>query len=194
MKNLILLMSIVIVSLFLGCVEKPLNTSKTSFVKKTKAVEIDIKNLTLQQKNMLKKVINDINIIDYELGKVDSVKLSDFQNKKYLTIYIKSNIAFNSIKFSQVTLGKYIFENYILSITPKLNKLNSVFPNVYGYEIYTIVNLRNFVNDYDLGNILVYQFYLPKEAVKDYVNYKITDKQLANKSIILVNKHRISIF
>jgi hypothetical protein len=157
--------------------------------------EFALKNLTVKQKHDLEQVRKSINkyIGDFKVDKIDTIE--KFQNKNYLLIYLDNPklTMFNAIKYDQLSLERHIYQKYILSMLPELNKLNKDFPNIYGYRIFTIAMLINFVDNSSASTPMFY-YYIPKKYIINYVNYKITDKQLANKSIILINKHRVSLY
>jgi hypothetical protein len=172
--------------------------------------EFALKNLTVKQKHDLEQVRKSINkyIGDFKVDKIDTIE--KFQNKNYLLIYLDNPklTMFNAIKYDQLSLERHIYQKYILSMLPELNKLNKDFPNIYGYRIYSLVDLHSFIEQdsnsivlsvkkilgYKIGDNIEYEFYLSKKDVEEYMNNKITDKQLANRITILENGHRISIF
>jgi hypothetical protein len=198
MKKIIMIVNIFIVSvLFLGC-SSP-----------SPKVNIDVNNITARQMKVLMRETYLVNKFFYGEMRIKNISLDDIDNKKYLSIQEKIDVSFNSERYTLSTLGKFIYEHYVLSIMSNLKHLNSVFiSNIYGYRIYSLVDLHSFIEQdsnsivlsvkkilgYKIGDNIEYEFYLSKKDVEEYMNNKITDKQLANRITILENGHRISIF
>jgi len=204
MKHSSQLLIFIFVILFAGCVnETPkvpdyTKMSVDEIIERHygKPVKIEISNISQKQKLELKRISNYINMSIREIGYVKSIRIVNFKGKRYISFWIGNNdmVSFNSIKFNKISLGRYIFEKYILPAIQHIEKLDKDFENIYGYHFDTgFILLKNFVSNGDLS-ILSYDFYIPSDVLKEYINYKITNKQLAKKSIILVKNNRIEIY
>ena len=130
--------------------------------------------------------------------KLQSIDLVEFKGRRYLQFVFKSKFVYNSLRLDRYDIGRKIFDNGIRKILFPLSKYVSDWRLFYGYDLKIIAYTR----PYPKTNLIVkipppqpieYRFMIPQSVAQKYKNRDITDQQLLNASIILMDEERIEL-
>lgn len=118
----------------------------------------------------------------------------NYKKKKYLSLSLISVLQYNELRLSNYAIGVLIFDDIIRKMIRQLNYPLPKSP-IDGYLLSISTQKGNPLNDnYDNDKKeLVFDFYLPIEAVKKYIIDDISGQKLVDESIILLNNERIDL-
>jgi hypothetical protein len=112
-----------------------------------------------------------------------------FQNKLALQVTLKNSLPFGPVKGS---IYKRSAQTFDLFLAGQLKELTENVPKDFDFQLYDF-SVLNKLSPGPKGTSEAIEFICPKTALQQFVNAEITNQQLLDQSIILVNGVRISL-
>lgn len=122
----------------------------------------------------------------------EGICLTEFKQKKYLSISLDYNFIFNEINMTNYSIASKLFDEVIRKLLDELIEYKSNGTN-HGFDIQIKTSSVNFVDKTKDVKNLVYRFYIPQKSVQVYKDKDISGQQLIDQSIILLNDDRIDL-
>lgn len=122
-----------------------------------------------------------------------SINLVSFINNDYLHFLFENKNVYNSIQLSKYDIGKQLFDNVVRKILNPLNDNISESDYFYGYDVSIIGYTKSFLDKDAVPEQIKYKFFIPREIVRHYKNWEISNQQLVDSSIILMDNDRIEL-
>jgi hypothetical protein len=122
----------------------------------------------------------------------EGICLSDFKQKRYLSISLDYNFIFNEINMTNYSIASKLFDDVIRKLLNELTEYKSN-GDIHGFDIQIKTSKVNFVDKTKDASNLLYRFYIPRQSVQVYKDKDITGQQLIDQSIILLNDDRIDL-
>lgn len=117
----------------------------------------------------------------------------EFKGKLYLTVSIEQDIVYNTIQLNQAERTARTIESIINNNIKRVSKAIDG-SDIDGIQIETEVYFKDFIKDrYSNAGSEKLQIYFPLDAVKQWIEADITNQQLIDKSIVLVNGSRVQV-
>jgi hypothetical protein len=133
-----------------------------------------------------------LEMIDYAGYNLDALGIFDYKDKQYLRCEIANGTSYNtrvvsdSQRTSTVIKGKLL--EPIKFYFSKVKEINGVD----GLKMVITIFYRDFISDLsDKKDSL--EIYLPKEEIGKFIDADITNQELMNKSIVILNGNRIQV-
>lgn len=114
-----------------------------------------------------------------------------FKEKKYIVCSYSDGTEYNTIRVNQAERSARTIQKYLPEIKRK-GKLLLAAKEIEGVELKVKIAYRNFVNE-SQSSYENLQFYVPKDVLKLFIDADITDQELVDKSIILLNDNRVRV-
>jgi hypothetical protein len=122
-----------------------------------------------------------------------SITLTDFKEKRYLSLKINSTNVYNSLKLNKYDIGKILFDEVVRKTLDPLNDLLGKAEPLWGYDLIVIGQTKDFTDKYAIPKKIVYRFLITKTTVSRYKNKDISGQQVLNESIVLMDDERIEL-
>lgn len=128
-----------------------------------------------------------------ELSQQSSTTQSEvFKEKKYLLSSYLDTRAYNSNRVNQAERIARTIQEYFPVIKGKEESLLSL-KEIDGLKLEVKIAFRDFVDKSSRTQYDELKFYVPKDVLKLFVDADITDQELVDKSIILLNDNRVRV-
>ncbi len=115
----------------------------------------------------------------------------EFKGKLYLTVSVKQEVVYNTIQLNQAERTARTIENIISNNLKRLSKsIDGV--GVDGIQVETEVYFKDFLKDRSTTTEKL-QAYFSIDTVKQWIEADITNQQLIDKSIVLVEGNRVQV-
>ncbi len=115
-----------------------------------------------------------------------------FKEKKYLVSSYLDKRAYNSNRVNQAERIARTIQEYFPIIKGKEESLLSL-KEIDGLKLEVKIAFRDFVDKSSRTQYEELKFYVPKDALKLFIDVDITDQELIDKSIILLNDNRVRV-
>ena len=165
--------------LFLGGVEE---FKKSDFYQSMFGSSIELAGLPQNAKASL---LEDVNC------QSNGIRTEIFKEKKYLVCSYTDGTEYNSNLVNQAERTARTIQKYLPLIKRKGNLLLAT-QEIQGVELQVKIGYRNFIN----GTQTYYenlQFYVPLDSLKLFIELDITDQELVDKSIVILNESRVRV-
>lgn len=168
--------------LFLGEIEefKKSDHYQNVLVKETNKLPKELSELSQDAKVSL---LEDVNY------QSNAVWTEIFKEKKYVACSYSDGTEYNTNQINQAERITRTIQKY-LPIVKRKGKLLLPAKEVEGVELKVKIFHRNFVNESKTTSEIL-QFYVPMDSLKSFIEADITDQELVDKSIILLNDSRV---
>lgn len=123
----------------------------------------------------------------------ESIDLADFKSKKYMSIRYVKDAVYNTRQNDMYQVAKIQFDEVIRKAISTLATNFDEPEFIYGYDLSVTTYLQDFVDRSEAAKKMEYRFLIPLEVAKQYKDKDITGRQLAERSIILLNDERITL-
>lgn len=139
--------------------------------------------------------------LDREMGKLPeelnensntSSQTEIFKEKKYLVSSYLDKRAYNSNRINQAERIARAIQEYFPVIKGKEEFLLSL-REIDGLKLEVKIAFRDFVDKSSRTQYEELKFYVPKDSLKLFIDADITDQELIDKSIILLNDNRVRV-
>jgi len=141
-------------------------------------------------RRFLNQVILKGLLADSFLTKV-SVCFETFKGKRYVSFTFASGNVYNSIKMDKYDMGKRLFDEVVRKVLGPMNDNMKMREEFNGYKLTLNAHTKSFLDKLSETEEVVYDFYLPKDAVSAYKEKDIAGQALLDRSIILMNDERV---
>ncbi|MBW2565564.1 MAG: Ig-like domain-containing protein [Deltaproteobacteria bacterium] len=155
------------------------------FISSTEGMELKVKLLALVDLVKLQGLLSEASL------QTRSIKLLEFKAKRYLSIGFDSVHVYNSVQLNRYDIGKRLFDKIVRKILGPLNQHISDPQAFYGYDIVIKGRTKRFAEKYAVIEDIMYSFYIPQDAVREYKNKDISGQTLLDKSIIVMDDERV---
>jgi hypothetical protein len=115
-----------------------------------------------------------------------------FKEKKYLVSSYLDTRAYNSNRVNQAERIARTIQEYFPVIKEKEESLLSL-KEIDGLKVEVKIAFRDFVDKSSRTQYEELKFYVPKDSLKLFIDADITDQELIDKSIILLNDNRVRV-
>jgi hypothetical protein len=136
--------------------------------------------------------------LDREMGELPkginevSSQTEIFKEKKYLVSSYLDKRAYNSNRVNQAERIARTVQEYFPVIKKKGELLLSL-KEIDGIKLEVKIAFRDFVDKSSRTQFDELKFYVPKDVLKLFIDADITDQELIDKSIILLNDNRVRV-
>lgn len=118
----------------------------------------------------------------------------EFKGKFYFVVKAEGEEVYNSIQLNQTARVARIVEKYVIDKAKSYVGIGEAVPEVYGIKVVMQVPYRDFVEERDLEpHYDQAEFYIPVDLVKKFKDAEITNQDLLDGSVVLVNGNRVKV-
>ena len=114
-----------------------------------------------------------------------------FKEKKYIVCSYADGTEYNTNRVNQAERIARTIQKY-LPVVKRKGKLLLVAKEIEGVELKVKIAYRNFVSE-SQASYENLQFYVPMDSLKLFIEADITDQELIDRSIILLNDSRVRV-
>ena len=115
-----------------------------------------------------------------------------FKGKSYISLTFQHRSKFNESKLTNYGIGVLVFDEVVRKLLDPIASASSSL-QIDGYKLTVRTQKRNFIDKASPSEYLTYDFYLPKELVRQYKQADISGQKLVNGSIVLLDGERIDL-
>ena len=126
-------------------------------------------------------------------GAVPEIDFRTFKEKKYVEVKVNYPVTFNTLKVSMYESASMTFDEIVKKLAIRISQDFKKQDEIAGFIFNITYSNKNFLEKLDSPRIVQNEFILPKEACRQYANMDITNQDLINQSIVLVDGGRISL-
>jgi hypothetical protein len=164
---------------------KPTDYFDQGFVSSSEGMELKAKILPVLD------LIESQGLSSKALLQKRSIKLLEFKAKRYLSIGFDTVNVYHSLQLNRYDVGKQLFDQIVRKMLGPLNQHISDPRAFYGYNIVIRGRTKNLAGKYAPIEDVMYSFFMPMDAVREYKNQDISGQALLNRSIILIDDERV---
>jgi hypothetical protein len=164
---------------------KPTDYLDQDFISSAEGIELKVKILAIVD------LIKSQGLLSKALLQKRSIKLLEFKAKRYLSIGFDSVNVYNSLQLNRYDIGKRLFHQIVRKILGPLNQHISDPRAFYGYDIVIRGRTKSLAGKYAPIEDIMYSFFIPIDAVREYKNKDISGQALLDRSIILMDDERV---
>lgn len=170
--------------LFVGGVEefKKSDYYQNALDKETSNLPKEVSDLTRDTKILL---LEDFNY------RTDAMRIEIFKEKKYFLYFYVSGVIYNTNRVNSAERTALTIQKYLPIIKTKI-KFFYAAKEIDGFELKVKIAFRDFVNE-SQSSYENLQVYFPMDSLKLFIDADITDQELLDKSIILLNDSRVRV-
>ena len=126
-------------------------------------------------------------------GAVPEIDFRSFKGKNYVEIKIDYLVTYNTLRVSMYEAASMTFDEIVKKLAKKISTDFKKQDDIAGFIFFVSYTNRDFLEKYDVPKYVTNEFILPKESCKKYASLDITNQDLINSSIVLVDGERISL-
>jgi hypothetical protein len=126
-------------------------------------------------------------------GAIPEIDFRTFKNKNYVEIKVNYLVTYNILKVSMYDAASMTFDEIVKKLATKITTDFKKQDDIAGFIFKVTYTNKDFSEKYDAPRYVTNEFILPKEACKQYAALDITNQDLINQSIVLVDGERISL-
>jgi hypothetical protein len=123
---------------------------------------------------------------------LEQICQQNFKGKNYIALSFQHRTKFNELKLNNYGIGVVIFDEVVRKLLEPIASAASNLP-LDGYKLTIRTQKSNFIDKASPTEYLTYDFYLPRELVRQYKQSDISGQKLVNGSIVLLDGERIDI-
>lgn len=135
------------------------------------------------------KVRGEINFGDA----VPEIDFRKFKDNNYVEVKINYLVTYNSLKVSMYDAASMTFDEIVKKLAKKISTDFKAQENIAGFIFNVTYTTKDFLEKSDMAKLVRNEFVLPKAACGQYAALDITNQDLINQSIVLVDGERISL-
>ena len=126
-------------------------------------------------------------------GAVPEIDFRTFKGKNYVEVKIDYLVTYNTLRVSMYEAASMTFDEIVKKLAKKISIDFKRQDDIAGFIFFVSYTNKDFLEKYDVPKFVTNEFILPKEACKKYASLDITNQDLINGSIVLVDGERISL-
>ena len=116
----------------------------------------------------------------------------NFKGKNYIALDFEHHAKFNELKLNNYGIGVLVFDEVVRKLLEPIASASSNLP-LDGYKLTIRTQKSNFIDKASPSEYLAYDFYLPRDLVRQYKQSDISGQKLVNGSIVLLDGERIDL-
>lgn len=129
---------------------------------------------------------------DNRNAELEQICYQPFKGKNYIALTFQHKTKFNELKLNNYGIGVLVFDEVVRKLLdPIASASNSLL--VDGYKLTVRTQKSNFVDKASPTEYLKYDFFMPKDLVRQYKQSDISGQKLVNGSIVLLDGERIDL-
>ncbi len=170
--------------LFVGGVEefKKSDYYQNVLDKETSKLPKELSDLT---KDIKISLLEDFNF------RTDSIRTEIFKEKKYFLYSYADGVEYNTNRVNSAERTAITIQKYLPVIKKKI-KLFYAAKEIDGFELKVKVAFRDFVNE-SQSSYENLQVYFPMDSLELFMDTEISDQELVDKSVVLLNDNRVKV-
>ena len=126
-------------------------------------------------------------------GAIPEIDFRTFKNMNYVEIRVNYLVTYNTLKVSMYDAASMTFDEIVKKLATKITTDFKKQDDIAGFIFKVTYTNKDFSEKYDVPRYVTNEFILPKEACRQYSALDITNQDLINQSIVLVDGERISL-
>jgi len=126
-------------------------------------------------------------------GAIPEIDFRTFKEKPYVEVKINYLVTYNTLKVSMYDAASMTFDEIVTKLAKKLSTDFKKQDKIAGFIFNVTYTNKDFLEKYDMPRYVTNEFILPKDACRKYADLDITNQDLINQSIVLVDGERISL-
>ena len=126
-------------------------------------------------------------------GAIPEIDFRNFKEKSYVEVKINYLVTYNTLKVSMYDAASMTFDEIVKKLAKKLSTDFKNQDEIAGFIFNVTYTNKDFSEKYDLPRYVTNEFILPKDACSRYAALDITNQDLIDQSIVLVDGERISL-
>lgn len=115
-----------------------------------------------------------------------------FKGKNYIALSFQHKTKFNELKLNNYSIGVLVFDEVVRKLLDPIASASSSLP-IDGYKLTVRTQKSNFAEKTSPSEYLAYDFFLPKDLVRQYKQADISGQKLVNGSVVLLDGERIDL-
>lgn len=127
--------------------------------------------------------------VDYDIL---AYGISKFKDKDYLRIRYANNLVYNTLQLNQAERNARETETAIKKLKTVYEKTGKV-KEVEGLKVETFISSKSFLDKFASPTKEQYEIYVPFDLLQKFIDAEITNQDLVDGSIILVEGNRVKI-
>jgi hypothetical protein len=129
--------------------------------------------------------------VNYDLR---AIRGEEFKNKFYLAVRMGTGEVYNSIQLDQSARVNHVLGRFILPGLKESLRLFAAIPEIEGLKVEIPIQYKNFVSEQYLNPYAdELQVYLPAVEIKKFAENDITNQDLLDASVALLNGSRVKV-
>ena len=117
----------------------------------------------------------------------------EFKRELYLSIRVVTDIEYNTLKLNQAERTSQVVEQKVLFQLRALYKKIGKVEGLKGIKVTTKIGYRSFLESADATKFDELELYAPLEEIAKFDDADITNQELIDKSVVLINGNRVSV-
>lgn len=126
-------------------------------------------------------------------GAVPEIDFRKFKDNNYVEVKINYLVTYNSLKVSMYDAASMTFDEIVKKLAKKISTDFKAQESIEGFIFNVTYTNKDFSEKSDVARLVRNEFVLPKAACRQYAALDITNQDLINQSIVLVDGERISL-
>ncbi len=126
-------------------------------------------------------------------GAVPEIDFRTFKDKNCVEIKVNYLVTYNTLKVSMYEAASMTFDEIVKKLAKKISTDFKKQDEISGFIFNVTYTNKDFSEKYDTPRYVTNEFVLPKEGYRQYAAFDITNQDLVNQSIVLVDGERISL-
>lgn len=129
---------------------------------------------------------------DIRNSELEQICYQTFKGKNHIVLTFQHKTKFNELKLNNYGIGVLVFDEVVRKLLDPIASASSNLP-VDGYKLTVRTQKSNFFDKASPTEYLKYDFFMPKDLVRQYKQSDISGQKLVNGSIILLDDERIDL-
>jgi len=116
-----------------------------------------------------------------------------FKGKKYVEIKFKYLVTYNTIRISSYEAASMTFDNVVKKLAKQIIHEFENMDDIAGFIFNVMYTNKDFLAESELPEEVINEYVINKEPLLQYANLDITNQNLIDSSIVLVDGERIAL-
>ena len=125
-------------------------------------------------------------------AELKDICIEEYKGKFFVTTTLEHKIKYNELKLNNYGIGVLVFDEVVRKMLKPVASASKDIP-VEGLKISIQTLKSNFIEKSSPGELLKFDFYMPKVQTLRYIDADISGQKLIDNSIVLLNDERIDI-
>lgn len=121
------------------------------------------------------------------------IDFRDFKGHNYVEVKINYLVTYNTLRVSMYDAASMTFDEIVKKLAKKIATDFKKQDEIEGFIFNVTYTNKDFLQKYDVPSIVINEFILPKDACRKYADLDITNQDLINQSIVLVDGERVAL-